>query len=364
MKNIIFSVILLAFIPGILKSQDFSDREITEKTFPVNAQTTIEVNNKYGKVHVLTWKKDSVKFVIDLKVNSNSKEKLKKLKNNIRFDFTSSKYYVTAISNFGGNGNQIFAELRSLSETLIPGKNTIEVNYNIYCPESVNLSIINKFGDIYIDDLRGEIDINLSNGDMKINSISGESNIELNFGNAIINHLTDAVISLSYSDLNLKQAEKLQTISKSSSIHIDEVDLLKINSRRDKYFLSDVYNMQGRTDFSQIWIEKIICSLDLNLKFGDLILDHLPVNFCKIDLVSDYADLNLYIDKDALYQADIYYKDDAFISFPGDEAETGLTTVNRSDEQLHSFFSTAEGENLPTIKVQALEKCFINIIAR
>lgn len=364
MKNIIFSIILLAFIPGTLKSQNFSDRFFTVETFPVNAQTTIEVNNKYGKIHVLTWKKDSVKFIIDLKINSNSKAKLKKMKNNIRFDFTASKYYVTAISDFGGTGNQIFAELRSLSESLIPGKNTIEVNYNIYCPESVNLNIVNKFGNIYIDDLRGEIDINLSNGDMKINSISGESNIELNFGNAIINHLTDAVISLSYSDLNLKQAEKLQIISKSSTIHIDEVDLLKINSRRDKYFLSDVYSMQGRSDFSQIWIEEIYCRLDLNLKFGDLTVDHIPVDFCKLDLVSDYADLNLYIDKNALYQANIYYKEDAYISFPGNEAEIGLTTINRSDDQLHSFFSTSDEEDLPTIKIQALEKCFINIIAK
>ncbi|MCF8379363.1 MAG: hypothetical protein K9H49_07285 [Bacteroidales bacterium] len=363
MKNIIFSALLLVFMHGNLQAQGFSDREFTVKTFPVNPQTSIEVNNKYGDVHVLTWKKDSVKFIIDLKINSSSRERLQKLKAEIRFDFTSSKYYVTANSNFGGTGNQIFAELRSLSESLIPGKNSIEVNYTIYCPESVNLSINNKFGDLYIDDLRGEINLNLSNGDMKINSLNGESNIELYFGNAIINHLTDSKITLSYAELKLKQAEKLQTITKSSTIHIEEVDLLKIESRRDKYFLADVYNMQGNSDFSQIWLEKINCDLDMNLKFGDLRIDYIPANFCKLDIVSDYADLNIYIAKNAVYKADFYYKPEAFISFPGNVAETSLTTINQSTgEPIHSFYSTGNGENLPSIKVQAIEKCFINVI--
>lgn len=347
-----------------LDAQTYSDREFTTKTFPVNAQTNIEVNNKYGEIHVKTWRKDSVKFVIDLRINSNSKDRLQKLKNDIRFDFSSSKYYVTASSNFGGTGNQIFAELRSISESFIPGKNSIEVNYTIYCPESVNLNLINKFGDIYIDDLRGEININLSNGNMKINSLSGESKIELNFGNANINQLSDAVITMSYADLNLKQVEKLQTITKSSTIHIDEVDMLKIDSRRDKYFLTDVLNMQGRSDFSQIWVEVINCNLDMNLKFGELRIDYIPVNFCQLDIVSDYADLNLYIAKNAQYKADFYYNPESFISFPGDIADSRLTTVNIDGAQLHSFYSIGKAENMPKIKVQAIEKCFINVIEK
>ena len=363
-RSILYSLLLFVITPTLGIAQSFSEREFTERTFPVNAQTNIEVNNKYGKVQIIPWEKDSVKFVIDLNISSTSPSRLHKLKNGIRFDFTSTKYYVTANSDFGGTGNQIFAELRNLSESFIPGKNTIEVNYRVYCPESVNLSIINKFGDIYIDDLRGNININLSNGDMKINSISGESKIELNFGNARINHLSDAEISLSYADLDIKQAEKLQCISKSSNIHIDEVDLLKIESRRDKYFLADVYNIQGNSNFSQIWIEEIICDADLSLKFGDLTIDWIPTDFCKLELVSDYADLNLYFDKNTRYKADLYYHKDTYISFPGDESDIGLTTVNRSNEELHSFFSNGKEDDLSEIKIHALEKCFINLIAK
>ena len=360
--NIKFKIAFLVFFPVLSFGQTFSDREITVKTFPVNAQTTIEVNNKYGKIHVIPWRKDSVKFEIDLVLSSNSLSKLHKIKNGIRFDFTSSKYYVTALTDFGGTGNQIFTELRNLSESLIPGKNNIEVNYRIYCPESTHLTLINKFGDIYIDDLRGKINISLSNGDIKVNSISGEAQIELNFGSGIFNHLTDANISSSYGDINVKQAEKIQLVTKSSTLHLDDVDFLKIDSKRDKYFIGDVHTLRATTNFSQIWIENIKCELDANLKFGDLTADRIPTDFCKVNLVSDYADLNLYIQKGTKYQGEIFHHKDAFINFPGKDAEIGLTTLTRSENEMHSYFKTSKEDDLPVIKIQALEKCYINLI--
>ena len=360
--NQILSLVILAILPLASRAQAFSDREFTVRSFPVYPQTNIEVNNKYGKIHVITWKKDSVKFVIDLNLSSSSLSKLHKVKNSIRFDFTSSNYYITAITDFGGTGNQIFTELRNLSESLIPGKNNIEVNYTVYCPESVNLTLINKFGDIYIDDLRGEINISLSNGDMKINSISGEAQIELNFGSGIFNHLTDASISGSYSDINIKQAEKLQVVSKSSTLDIDEVDLLKIDSRRDKYFLTQVHTFRGSTNFSQVWLENLGCEADLNLKFGDLTIDRILPDFCRINILSDYADLNLYVQKGTGYQADIYHPNDALINFPEGVADKLLTTIQKSENEKHSFYKTGQGENLPLLKIQALEKCYINVI--
>lgn len=360
----VFRLFILLLLPAGLGAQTFSERETITRSFKVRPQTTIEVNNKYGKIHVITWKKDSVKFEIDLNLSSNNLSRLNKIKSGIDFDFTSSNYYITAITDFGNSGNQLFAELRNLSDALIPGKNTIEVNYRIYSPESVNLSLINKFGDIYIDDLRGEINISLSNGDMKINSISGEAQIQLNFGNAIINHLTDAKLDVSYSDLNIKQAEKINLISKSSTLNIDDVDLLKLDSRRDKYFVTRVHTIQGSSDFSQIWIENFRCSANLNMKFGNLTMDRIGHELCDIDLLSDYTDISLYLEDGVQYGADVFYNRNAYLTLPGAENELNATTIERSDDELHTFFMTRDIPELPKIKIQALQKCYLNIIVK
>lgn len=358
------NILGLLFITMTLSAQTFSERERIEKTFKVNPETTIEVNNKYGKIHIIPWRKDSVKYEIELNISSNSLSRVQKIRSGIKFDFTSSRHYVTAITDFGSTGNQIFTELRNLSDALITGKNTIEVNYRIYCPETVNLSIINKFGDIYIDDLNGEINISLSNGDMRINSINGVAQIEQSFGNAILNHLTDAKLSISYSDIKIKAAEKLIVNSKSSTLNIDEADLLKLDSRRDKYFITRIHTIQGSSDFSQIWIEDFQCNANLALKYGEFSIDKIRQDFCGMDIVSDYTDLNLYLEKGAGYYADLYYHEDVYLTLPDGISDLNLTTIDRSEEEKHSYFKMGNGPDLPQIKIQALEKCYLNMIVK
>lgn len=362
-KNLqyVFKTLLLCFFPLLLNAQSFSEREITTRSFKINPQTTIEVNNKYGKVQVLPWEKDSVKFEIDLSISSNSLSRLKKTKEAIDFEFTSTRYYITAMTDFGSTGNKIFTELKNLSDALIPGKNTIEINYRIYCPESANLSIINKFGDVYIDDLSGEVNISLSNGDMRINSLSGSSQIELNFGNALINHLGDASFTVSYSDVNVKLVEKMAAFSKSSTLTIDKADYLRLDSRRDNYFLSSVHTIQGNTNFSRIWIDDLTCQVNMDLKFGDLTIDKIRQGFCKLDILSEYTDLTIYLEEETIYDADIFHHKDVYLTLPGDKHDIKLTTVRKSEDEFHSFFDTGNAEEIPQIKIEAKEKCYLNI---
>lgn len=358
--------ITIAFVLSLLAgqtldAQTFTDRELKAKTFKVLPETVVEINNKYGKVHVTPWRKDSVRFEVEIILNSNSVSRLSKLKSGIEIDFTSSKSYISAISDFGTNGNQLMNELRNLSEQLIPGKNTLEVNYRVYTPEYINLNIINKFGDIYIDDLRGEINISLSNGDMKINSLNGEARIELSFGSADINHLNDATLLVSYGDLDISRAEKLRIISKSSTLNLDEVDVLSLDTRRDKYFIGMVLNAKITSNFSQIWMEELTCELIAEMKFGDLTLDRINRDFCRIDILTEYADLNMFIARDSDYKADVYYHKDAMVNFPTSLPESGVKTINRNENELHSYFTAGFGENLPEINIKAPQKCYINL---
>ncbi len=358
-----FNIILLIALlyPAGLFSQTFSDNKKVERTFKVGPETTIEVDSKYGKIHVIPWKKDSVKFVADALISSNNLSRLQKIKSNIRFDFNASGYYVTASTDFGTTGSQIFTELKNISDNLITGKNSIQINYTIYCPQQVNLSLINKFGDIYMDDISGRVKVSLSNGDIRINSIEGEAQIEINFGTGVINHLSDGHLSVSYSDLMIRDADKLNLTSKSSTLNITNVGLLKLDTRRDKLFVTDVENLYGSGDFSQIWVENLHCEANADLKFGNLTIDRIRKDFCNIDLRSEYADINLSMIKGTHYQADLFYNPDAFVTFPGNMDELGVTTEDSNGNEKHSAWQTGEGSKLPELKVKASQKCYITI---
>ncbi|HYW95470.1 MAG TPA: hypothetical protein VE870_07785, partial [Bacteroidales bacterium] len=331
-KVLLFNALLLivAVGPANLSAQTFSGDKRVEKTFKAAPGATIEVDNKYGKIHVIPWPKDSVKFIAEAAISSNNLSRLQKIKSNIQFHFSSSDYYITASTDFGNTGNQIFAELKNISDNLITGKNSIAINYTIYCPEKINLSLINKFGDIYMDDITGRVKVSLSNGDIKVNSIKGEAQIEINFGTGVINNLTEGRLTAAYSDLMIRNAGNLTVNSKSSTININKAVLVKTDSRRDKMFITDVEHLYGSSEFSQIWVDNLRCEATLDLKFGNLTVDKIRQDFCKIDISSEYADINLRIEQGTHYHSDLYYKEDAYVTFPGNGDETTVTTEESS----------------------------------
>ncbi len=361
--NLLFSVLLIlaGLSPAMVSGQTFTESKKTEKTFAAGPETTIEVDNKYGKIHVIPWQIDSVKFIAELMVSSNNLSRLQKTKNNIRFNFQSSAWYITATTDFGNAGNQIFAELKNISDNLIAGKNTIEINYTIYCPDHVNLSVINKFGDVYMDDISGRIKISLSNGDIRLNNIEGESQIEVNFGTGIINNLSDAHLSVAYSDLMIREAGKLDLTSKSSTVNIRKAGFLRVDSKRDKLFVTNAENFYGSGDFSRIWIENLTLQADASLKFGNLTIDKVNPGFKSMNFRSEYADMNIYFEKGADYHADLFYPEDAIVSFPSGIAEPEISTGKSSPSGLHASWKQGSGSDLPELRITALQKCYLNI---
>jgi hypothetical protein len=63
-----FSVLILsALMPGTLASaQGHTDMRSVSRSFPASLETTLEIQNKYGKIQVATWDKDSVVVEVDI----------------------------------------------------------------------------------------------------------------------------------------------------------------------------------------------------------------------------------------------------------------------------------------------------------
>ena len=367
-QKLIFSTILLAVLfisfTTTVIGQTFSDSKTATQSYKAGKGTTVEINNKYGKIHVIPWQKDSIRITANLNVSSNNLSRLEKVKNNINFNFTQTKYYISAITDYGTNSNQILTELKSLSDAIITGQNQIEINYLVYCPSEINLTLINKFGDIYIDDMFGDLKISLSNGDLKINSLEGEAQVEIAFGSAIINDIREAQISVSYGDIKIKDALKLTVDSKSSTLNVERADYIKATSRRDKYFITSADNFYCNSEFSQVWIENFTCETDCSMKYGSLTLSGIKKDFCKINLNSEYTDLNLTLPEGSRYEADVFYPEGATVNFPLNKDKYGFRNDKDSNNQWHASFKNGTGDSLPKLRIFAAQKSYISLIEK
>ncbi len=364
MNHILFKpkrlLILLALMSGTLATaQDHTDKRSVNRSFPVSQETTLEVHNKYGKIQVATWEKDSVAIEVDIKLSESSNSKLKKLKEGTQIAFTGSKSYIVAKTVIESESGRIASELKSIGNTISGSNKRIEINYMIYLPAHMDVVLNNKFGDIYMDDLDGQVDITLSNGVLKANRLSGNASISLSFGNGMIKSLGSANMKLSYSDMVLNKVSQLDLSSKSSKLNVDSVNVLKIDSRRDKLYFTHAEYIYGSSNFTQIWVYDLLRESDLYMKYGELTIEHIMPDFSKLYVESDYTDMTLYFDREASLDLDILHHKKALLRLPGSEVLSEETPSGKD----HFKTVGTMGSNTPAGKltIDALQKCFINI---
>jgi len=343
-----------------LMSQQYSRRIV--KSFKVNNSTTVDIFNKYGKIHIATWEKDSVTFNIDLRIKASNDSKLNKLKSNIDFDFTGTEYYVIAKTRIGKNTNSVFNDLADMASSLLSSENQVTIDYLVMMPKHINLKLENKYGDVYIDDFEGNINLTLSNGELKANDLNGNSVINIGSGDGTVNTIKDGKLVISYSDFHIKEVDRLSVESRSSRINIEQVNFLKLNSRRDKLYLPDVSELYGESYWSDFTIHKLRKELNFNMNSGNLSIDDIQKGFSFIQIISEYTDLDLVFERGASYEIDITHHEDAILSYPGQLANLQTKVISEDDKQKLTYGKIGSGISGSKVKISASKKCTINII--
>jgi hypothetical protein len=218
---------------------------------------------------------------------------------------------------------------------------------------------VNKFGDIYLDSHRGQLHIELSNGVLKANALEGISTVDISFGNGMIQSLGSSTLRLSYSDVTLGDAGQLDLYSKSSKLKADSVNVLKIDSRRDKLHFQRVEYLYGSSNFTEVWVYDFLRESDLYMKYGKLTIEHVYPDFSKIHVKSDYADVALYFDKKSAFDFDILRHEKAVLRLP--EEMTRASENLDGKDHFRVTGSSGGQETERKVTIDALEKCYINL---
>ncbi|MEN8158284.1 MAG: hypothetical protein ABFS10_15130 [Bacteroidota bacterium] len=363
-------VLLQGILPGTtLSAQDRTARRSLSKQFQVSRESTLEVQNKYGKIQVVTWEKDSVSLEVDILLTESSTSKLKKLKEDISIGFSQNNGHYIARSKFKSEKGRIASELKSVSHTISGANQHVEINYTVHVPVYLKLVLSNKFGDIYMDDHQGHTDIELSNGVLKANQLKGTTNISLSFARGMVKSMESGTMKLAYSDMTLDVASQLDLESKSSSLNADSVNVLKINSRRDKLHIQRVEYLYGNSNFTQLWIYDFLKESNLYMKYGKLTIEHIIPEFSKIHVESEYTDLSLYFDEKSSYAFDILHHEKTVLRLPVDkirvsEAVSGKEHLRTTGVKVGEGGRGSEGvrggeDPSGKVTIDALQKCFI-----
>ncbi len=295
MKQLTYILAAIFMIPLFMQkvNAQFTETRDFTKRFKVDSETQIEVVNKYGKIEVNTWEKDSVVIDISIRVEEKNLSKLEKRMDEIDFDFTDSQRFLIAKTMVHTSKSLLQKELLKFKESILQSDGNVEIDYVVWVPKSNNLKLENKFGNIIIDELAGDTEIILNNGNLKAHKLIGKTTLNLSFADATINYLEDARIISNYSEWYLKFTKELNIESKQSDFEILEMTDLLANSRRDKFRVRLVSLIDATGSLSSFRINKIEDKANLRLSHGDVSMEEVNPEFSNIFIESRNTDINL-----------------------------------------------------------------------
>lgn len=322
------------------------------KNVAVTRQSSLEVTNKYGTIHITPWSKDSASIRAEVKAFASSQSKLKKMFDGININITESNLVVRAQTDFTQSVNMLFEDFKGMTSKLISYDSRVEINYYISVPEYLNLKIENRYGDLYMEDCTGTFYASLSNGSFKANSLGKGSSVNLAFCDAKINTMKSGRLDASFSEVTIGESEDLTISSISSRYDIKTIGNIQTESRRDKFYINNLGTIKGNSYFTDFNLDNLGKELNLTARYGSVTVDLVEKNFESINITSSYSDLTLGFEQGCAYNLDIRHIN-AFVVIPERDAKTERKTLNEEKKEYMTFGTIGRNPGNTKVKIDA-----------
>lgn len=351
-----FKIVLIAgltiLIVNQLSAQSVSEKRSFMKSMPVTNGSRLEIINKYGDIHLTSWKKDSVYIMADIEAFAPEHSKLKKMLDGIEINITGTGSLVRAETEFEKEITVLLESFKGLTEKIIEFNARVQINYFINIPDYVDISIKNQFGDISMENNNGVISIDLSNGDFEANSLNRISELSLNFGDVEIGSVRTGKINTTFSKYVIRESGDLTINSTSSRFDLVKADKVNVESRRDKFFIGDISTLNGISYFTDYKIENITGDIDLNLKYGSFDAERINDHFERINLTSAYSDITADFDPSASFEFEIRHTN-SFVVLPDKNIKTNKEALNEDKKEYLITGSLGNNTGSRKVKIDA-----------
>lgn len=355
-KYKVYLVLMALFFCHETIAQETKLSKSINKNFEVSDRLNLEIINKYGNVIVDTWPKDEVSLKIEILAYGKDENSAEKLMDRVEFDFKQSNDYLEIESVFDRK-KSFFKDLLNTvgdySASLL-SKHKLQVNYELTIPESTaSITIDNRFGDIHIGDVLGRLNITLAHGNFRANKIEDFSKLTVNYGKAKIKEVNEIRISLKGAELELEKGGNLKLFSSSSSVNIETITVLDIESTNDKIEINELADISGQADFSEITIFHLNERCRLTQSYGELTIKQVLDGFTSLRLNGKSTDYKLIFSMNSNFETSIYARNDKLLiaEFPGKREKRFMDDKSKFVRITGSFGAGKNGSKL-TIDAQ------------
>ncbi len=250
------------------------------KSYEVNKNATLEIDNKFGKVEMLSWEQATIKVDVIISVDAPTQEKADKMLKKVEIKSSGSADKVSIETDIDGSESKDDYKLK--------------IDYTVRFPSGCVLDISNKFGDLVIDKAGGKAVLDVAYGSLKAGSLDhGQNDIEVSFGSGEIDMFGGGEIEVKYSSLNVDEAKSAEMNTAFSKVEIDKIQSLELESAYDKVSIDEVDDLKLEGKFSGYNIDDLGKSLKADVSYGGLNVDEVKAGFSSVDIESSFGGVKL-----------------------------------------------------------------------
>jgi hypothetical protein len=247
------------------------------RTFSVDNNDKLSVNNQYGKVSVHTWAKNEIKVEIEIKAYEASENGAENLLESVNIAELREGNLISFKTNFEKTSLNFWSRVKNGQEE----RRGVQVNYLIYMPSKNPLDISNRYGKTEIDDFSGPVNISSSYGSLTSGKLDNPANqVKVSYGSASIDNFINGNLSVAYGSLTLNQAAKLN-----ATIKYGKATIAQLSQGGD-------FNIAYTGGFKIDEVDKSVKNLNINSSYSGVSLGlEEGANF-DFDVTVNYAGFN------------------------------------------------------------------------
>lgn len=305
MKHIGLNILLLWLclpinIQANHKEGQFKKEKTLHKTFQVDQSGSVHVNNEYGNITVSTWTQNTVDITATISVDGNDVDDVNRRIKKIQVYLSQAGNSINAktiIESSHSSWNLI---------SWITGNSSnvnFKINYDIKMPIQHDLFINNDYGNIYIDELDGSLNLNADYGKFEIGNLNNDFNkiVTDYFSHSSIDFIKGGRISADYTGISIGEADELQMNCDYTKVRIDKIRKLKYNNDYGSIKVMNGTEIIGSGDYQTRYFA-YVDYLKLNCDYGSVNIENLLPNFSRIDLSCDYVKIKIDNQKQVPYR--------------------------------------------------------------
>ena len=193
---------------------------IISKTYSVDQNDKLAINNQYGKVTVHTWAKNEIKVDIQVKAFEATESDAASLLESVKVTDLRQTNLISFKTTFEKTSLNFWSKIRNGKEE----RRGVQVNYEIYMPANNPLDITNRYGGTVLPDFSGPVNINSSYGGFAADKLDNPANqVKVSYGSASIGDYSNGNLVVTYGGLNMAHASKVNATIKYSGAKIDKL---------------------------------------------------------------------------------------------------------------------------------------------